>query len=250
MKLAIIGAGNVGKALISRLSKHKLLVSSGHGGKYEGISIVSDNLEVASESEVILLAVKPAQMPGVLEEIKEGAKGKLVLTFAAGLPLSFYKKHLTARIVRVMPTVAIKYGKGFSGYFLDKNCTKEDEKLVQQLLAHLGTSLKLEQEALLDVITGVSGSGIAYFLKIMDSFINIAVQNGFRQEEATKIILETVKGAVALAEQQSPSEAIKTIVSKGGTTEQGLKQLEKNNIDRILQQTIQATIDKCKELAK
>ena len=244
MKLAIIGAGNIGKALIERLSKYNLQVSSGTPGEHNGISIISNNLEVAQNSDIILLAVKPQVVLEIMQEIKPALENKLLITFAAGIPIQGYNH---SRTIRIMPTLAIKTGKGFCGFSLSKECSKEDQENLKTILSHLGESLEVE-ESLLDVITGISGSGIAYFLEVMDIFIKTGIEKGLEENQAKKIVQETVKGSLSMLESQSAQDAINSIACKGGTTKKGLQELKDNKIEKIFQETINKTITACQSL--
>ncbi|MFH1432720.1 MAG: pyrroline-5-carboxylate reductase [archaeon] len=252
MKLGIIGTGNLGKPIIDRMIENNIhiMASSRTPATYRGLEITSDNSRLAKESEIIILAVKPQSMDEVLEEIKDNVKDKLIITFAAGLKISYYEKRTGARIARVMTNIAVRYGKGISAYTLSKTCTGQDNKEVEKILRCLGKSIRTEDENALDVITGVSGSGIAYFIKIMDIFQKSAIQHGIEAKQAKTVITQTVKGALAMMENtgQTNDKLIREVASKGGTTEQGLKELEEKEIEKILDGTIKRTIEKCRSI--
>ncbi len=227
MKIGIIGAGNLGKAIIDCMQKNnqELTASSRTPSTYRNIDITANNKKLAEESDIIILTVKPNTMQEVLNEIKTHTKDKLIMTFAAGLKISFYEKRTApqARIVRVMTNLAIKNQKGMSAYTLSKTCTGQDRNTTEKLLSYLGKHTEVEQEDMLDIITGVSGSAIAYFIKIMDIFRESAAKHGIPKKQAKEIIMETVKGSLSLMENtdQNSNQLISSIASKGGTTEQG-----------------------------
>lgn len=250
MKVGIIGAGNIGKAIIDRIAGNdvNILVSGKNEEAYKGIRITADNKKVAQNSDAIILAVKPRSMSGILKQIKGYVNAKLVISVAAGLKIQFFESKLDAKIVRVMTNLAIKNGQGVSVYKLGNSCNLEDKKIVERILGHLGKCIEVNDENLLDVVTGISGSGIAYFIRIIDIFVESAESYGMDKKMAQDIILETVKGALSLMENGGHNHKgmICGIASKGGTTEQGLKELEEKDLDGILRGAITKTIEKCK----
>ncbi|MFH1439860.1 MAG: pyrroline-5-carboxylate reductase [Candidatus Woesearchaeota archaeon] len=250
MKFGIIGAGNIGKALIDRmlLNNVDVLVSSKKEGSYKGIKIVSDNEKVAKNSDVIILTVKPQSMSNVLEQINSSVKGKLVISLAAGLRINFFESRLQARIVRVMTNLAIKTGQGISVYKLSDSCGLEYKETVEKVLGYLGRYIEVSDENFLDVITGISGSGIAYLIRIINVFIESAESFGMDKKIARRIIIETINGASSLIENNESDceEIINCIASKGGTTEEGLREFKKRDLDGILKNVIIRTINKSK----
>ena len=254
MKIGIIGAGNLGKAIIDCMQKNNIpIMATGRTpSTYRNTEITADNKKLAEESGIIILAVKPNTMEEVLKEIKTHTKDKLIITFAAGLKISFYEKRTAsdARIVRAMTNLAIKNQKGMSAYILSGTCTEQDKNTTEKLLSYLGKHTEVEQEDMLDVITGVSGSAIAYFIKIMDIFRQSAAKHGIPKNQAKEIIMETVKGSLSLMENtgQNSNQLISSIASKGGTTEQGLKELKERDLENILSSTIEKTIEKCRQV--
>ncbi len=254
MKIGIIGAGNLGKAIIDSMQKNNIpiMATSRTPHTYKNTEITSNNNKLAKESDIIIMAIKPQSMEEALNEIKSHTKNKLIITFAAGLKISFYEKRTApeAKIVRAMTNLAIKNQKGISAYTLSKTCTEQDRNTTEKLLSCLGKHTEIEQEDMLDVITGVSGSGIAYFIKIMDIFQESATKHGLDKKQAKEIIMETVKGSLNLMENtdQSNNQLISHIASKGGTTEQGLKELKERDLEKILNNTIEKTIEKCKTI--
>lgn len=250
--IGIIGAGNLGKALITCMQKNSIhvIASSRTPSIYNNLQITEDNKKLARESDIIILTVKPSTIGNVLEEIKENAKNKLIISFAAGLRLSYYESRLGpgAKIVRSMTNLALINNEGLTAYAFSRSCTHEDKETSITLLKSLGLSLEVQNEDHLDVITGVSGSGIAYIIRIMDIFENAAVARGLSVSDAKTIVRETMKGALSLTEESGSKnkDTIGKIASKGGTTEQGLNCLEQNHLEEILASAIEKTIDKCK----
>ena len=251
MRIGLIGSGNLGKSIINALTYHNItpLVSDAVKGEYRGITIGTDNIYVIKNSDLIILCVKPQVMEFVLEEIKNDLKEKLTITFAAGLPLEFYESRSNARFVRVMTNMALKYSQGVNIYKLGKNSVARDKEIVEKVINCFGYVLETDDESLIDTVTGVSGSGIAYFIKIIDVFVKSAQKYDLSEDESKKIVYETVKGAVRLMESGEPADSIiSKIASKGGTTEQGLKEIDERGLSNILESTVKKTIEKCKSL--
>lgn len=255
MKVALIGAGNLGAAIIKMFLKNNIdfIAADKFVKEAAGVKVIQDNKEAVNQSEVILLAVKPQFMEEVVKDIKEELKDKCIITVAAGLKIGFYENILeNSRITRVMPNMGLKEGQGVIAYKYNDNCTSDDKAMVEKVLSTLGDLVEVQNEDDLDLITGLSGSGIAYFVKIIDTFIKAGKDSGMDEETSKRVVLGTVKGAAELIHNGccSNEDIITSIASKGGTTEQGLQELEEKKMDEILKGTIDRTINKCKELSK
>lgn len=254
MRIAIIGAGVMGKAIIDALkpTDFEIIASNRHGGQYNGISIGKDNKAAAAQADAVFLCVKPQIMDEVLNEIKDDVRGKLVITIAAGLKITFYEKRADARFVRVMTNLAVRDGQGISLYFLGSKCTKEDKTVISELLNPLGEHIQVQDEKMLSIATGTSGSAIAYLLRVAGVFVDAAKEKGMPKTTAEQLVTKTLIGAASLMETGSyDSEAlVMQIASKGGTTEQGLRVLQENNLKGILQKVIDATISKSEKMGE
>ena len=252
MKLGIIGAGNLGKAIISALKEENIQIkaSSLHPQQYEGISIITDNKSIAKASDIIILAVKPKDIPRVIGEIKEESRNKLVLSFAAGITLEFLESRLNSRIARVMTNLAVKKKKGISVYKTGKSCNHQDKAIIEGILSRLGKCIEVKEEKIIDTATAVSGSGLAYFIEIISIFIASTESYTNNKELSRLLVLETIKGATALIEE-SPGDykgIITSIASKGGTTEEGLKAMKAKGLSQIIKCVLDKTIDKCRKI--
>lgn len=252
--IGIIGAGNLGKALICRIQKTgiSVIASSRTPSVYSDIEIILDNKKIAQDADIIILTVKPSIIGHVLEDIKDKTKGKLIISFAAGLKISSYESILgsSAKIVRSMTNLAVTTGNGLTAYTFSSGCTDVDKHAAKNVLQSLGASFEVRSEDHLDVITGVSGSGIAYMIRIMDIFENAAIERGLSESDAKTIVRETLNGALSLTGEKGAKnkDIIAKIASKGGTTEQGLNCLEQGRLEEILTSAIEKTIDKCKTI--
>lgn len=256
LKIGVIGIGTMGQAILSRLlgsnSDFEILASSKKRGYFRGIKISSDNQEIAKKSNIIILAVKPQSLEKVIDDIRsEINERKLLISIIAGRRIDFFETNLNCRrVVRVMPNLAIKTGDSLSVFKLSDSCNDEDRKTTEKILDCFGGHLEVFDENLLDVTTAISGSGIAYFLKIISIFTKSATESGMDEKLAEELVVSTVLGASKLIENTDISYGglINLVASKGGTTEAGLKQLEENNFEEILNETINKTVEKCKKL--
>ena len=248
MIVGIIGTGNLGKAILTRMIENnvEVLASSKSGGTHQGCTIGTNNKEVAQKADVVILTVKPQCMKEVLEEIKQELAGKTVISMAAGLRLGFFESRLDAKMVRTMTNMAIEKGKGMTVYKLGASCGEDEKEKAEKILGYLGATLAVDDEKMLDVATGISGSGIAYFLKIISLFEQAAEKQGMNKQEAKKVIIETIRGSLSLMEDKEIDTIITSVASKGGTTERGLKELA--DVEEVFDTTITKTIEKCNEL--
>lgn len=249
MNIGIIGAGHLGKALITGLHE-QFSVRAGDvfSGEHKGVTIEEgNNTDIVSWADVVFLCVKPQFMDEAIEPIQGLLKNKMVVSVAAGLPLSYYATFGVERMIRIMPTIALNKGQGVIGYTLGRGSDAYDEKKFLEVLSCLGVCFKVSEEGL-DVITGISGSGIAYLLKIIDLFVKVGEDNGLRESKA--IMIETLKGAVSLLEEKEISESLEDIASKGGTTEKGLVEMEQAGMDVIITNVVEKTIEACGNLRR
>lgn len=214
--------------------------------------------ELVSAADVVVLAVKPQVMPAVMAELALlpegllGSDGPLFLSIAAGLPLSFFQNHLPkARVVRVMPNTPALVGQAASGYTPGPGVTDGDLSLVRILLESAGRAVQVE-EALLDAVTGLSGSGPAFFARIAEAFMEAGVAQGLSPEAARTLTLQTMKGTAELMEQKElePEELVRMVSSPGGTTVAGREVLEASDLKNILAATVKRAVERSKELGK
>lgn len=248
MKIGIIGTGQLGKALILVLKKDfDIIASSRNKSNYNGVKIISDNRKVAEEADVVFLTVKPQNMEEVLNDIKGISREKLVVSFAAGLKLEYYEKRLDVIVVRAMTNLAIKNKSGFTAYILGKNAGEKDESILEELFSKLGYFHEIKDEESLDIITGLSGSGIAFFLEFFEGFLKTAIEYGVSTKLSREVIEKTVLGSLSFFNNVEDFEKlIKSIASKGGTTEKGLDHFNVCGLRKIIFESISKAIEKSK----
>jgi pyrroline-5-carboxylate reductase len=219
-----------------------------------GARAVAANAEAAKFGEVLIVAVKPDQVAGVLDEVRPClTAGHLVISIAAGVPLKRLEEALFkgARVIRVMPNTPALVGAGATAYALGQWATREDAALTQRLFSAVGLALEVK-EKLLDAVTGLSGSGPAYACLMIEALSDGGVAAGLPREVATKLAAQTVLGSARLVLEtgQHPAALKDMVASPGGATMAGLHQLEKAGLRGALMSAVRAAADKSSQLGQ
>src|ERR1051325_9630339 len=241
-KLAVIGVGKIGAAILrgvikaDLVSKDQIIASDESealrqaAARELGIKVTADNNAACAFADIVVLAVKPQILDGVLAEIAPtvGAS-KLIVSVAAGVPISRIERGLRsgARVVRVMPNIPCVVGAGASCYAGGAGATPADFENVAAILGSFGSACAVE-EKYLDAVTGLSGSGPAYVFMFIEALADGGVQAGLSREVALQLALQTVYGAalMAIESRKHPGELKDEVASPGGTTIAGIYALE------------------------
>lgn len=215
----------------------------------------SDNVEgVVRQSQILILAVKPQSMPGLLSTLSQTLQeNPLIISIAAGIPLSVYSRNLGShcRLVRVMPNTPCLVGASASGYSLGGEATVEDGKLVQKLLSAVGIACEVP-ENLLDTVTGLSGSGPAFVYLMIEALSDGGVRMGLPRGTATQLAAQTLLGAakMVLETGEHPGSLKDAVASPGGTTIAGIQALEVGGLRGCLMNAVEAATLRARELGK
>lgn len=214
----------------------------------------SDNKKAAHDGQIIILAVKPQNMTATLEEIKSSVdKSKVVISIAAGITTKFIETRLGrgVRVVRVMPNTPALVGEGAAAVAAGRNAKAGDVKITRAIFNAVGVSVEV-QEKLMDAVTGLSGSGPAYFFLMIEALIEAGVKNGLSRDLAKKLATQTMLGAARLCieSDKEPAELRAMVTSPNGTTFAGLQVMEKKKIRNIIIAAVAAATNRSKELAK
>ncbi len=217
-----------------------------------GATITASNAEVVKRAQVLILAVKPDQVAGVLAEIKAAFAAKhLLASIAAGVTLAKLEAGLNpgAKVIRVMPNTPALVGASASAFALGKSATAEDGALAQKLFAAVGLALEVK-ETLLDAVTGLSGSGPAYVYLFIEALSDGGVAAGLPRAVATQLAAQTVLGAakMVLETGQHPGALKDMVTSPGGTTIEGVHELEKGKLRGTVMSAVRAASEKSKQL--
>ena len=222
--------------------------------KETGARTLSSNAEVVKSAQVAILAVKPDHASEVFSEIRDSFTRKhLLISIVAGLPLAKMEQSLPAesRLIRVMPNTPALVGASASAFALGKSALPEDAELVKKLFSAVGLVFQLK-EPLLDAVTGLSGSGPAYVCLFIEGLSDGGVAAGLPREVATRLAAQTVLGSAKMVLETGlhPGALKDMVTSPGGTTIEGLHELEKGNLRGTLISAVRAATDKSKRLGQ
>lgn len=243
----------------ARLAEPQQILASdpGQGGREKfaaavpGANVTTSNTQVASQAEVVILAVKPQIIDEVLRELGDQAPGGLIVSIAAGVPIARIEAMLPGnpRVVRVMPNTPCLISRGASGYSLGSRATAADGELVRRLLEGVGIAVELP-ENLLDAVTGLSGSGPAFVYTAIEALTEAGVAEGLPAEVAGLLATHTVAGAAAMVLEtgETPGELRDAVTSPGGTTVAGLAALAQARGSEALHAAVHAATQRSKEL--
>lgn len=259
MRLGIIGVGTIGEIFTERLAKEKHEISAydvraervKELAKTHGFKTEKSNTDVVEASEVVVVAVKPQTFPTIAEELKRSPfSGRLFVSVLAGIPTAKYEDSLPGvKVVRIMPNLAIRIGKGVIGMARGKHVSEEQETRAEELLRPLGMVERVA-EAKMDAVTAVSGSGAGYMFAIIEALAEAGVRVGLDYAQSLRMVAQTMAGSaeMLLAMKKHPAELKNRVTSPGGTTIEGLFVMEKGGFSGILMDAVAAAYRRAKEL--
>ncbi len=264
LNIGFLGAGKMATALARGFAVKKLVApaqliasdpfeparrafASETGGQ-----ATDSNAAVVAQSTVIFLAVKPNQVDDALHSIREAWRPEhLLISIAAGVTIQQLEAALGAgaRVVRVMPNTPALVGESASAFALGKSTRPGDGELVNRLLSAVGLACEVK-ESLLDAVTGLSGSGPAYVYQFIEALSDGGVAAGLPRDLATRLAAQTVLGAakMVLETGQHPGALKDMVASPGGTTIEGLHELEKGGFRGTVMNAVRAATAKSKVL--
>ncbi len=220
-------------------------------GKETGAKTTLLNEEVAMFCDVAILAVKPNHVRDVLAAIRRPFANRLLISIAAGVPISVIENGLEerARVVRVMPNTPALIRCGASAYASGQYATTEDLAFTESILNAMGLSFRLP-EKMLDAVTGLSGSGPAYVFLMIEALADGGVEMGLPRDVAVKLAAQTLLGSskLLLETGKHPGELKDMVASPGGTTIEGLHVLEEAGVRAALMNAVRAATEKSKRL--
>jgi pyrroline-5-carboxylate reductase len=266
LRIGFLGAGKMATALArgfiqARLVTAKQIMASDPSSaacdsfaREVEASTTASNLEVARFAQVLILAVKPDHVNAALVEVREHVTEKhLLISIAAGVPLARLESGLRAgaRVIRVMPNTPALVGASATAFALGKSASPADGELVQRLFSAVGTAFPLK-ENLLDAVTGLSGSGPAYVYLFIEGLSDGGVAAGLPRDIATKLAAQTVLGSgkMVLETGLHPGALKDMVTSPGGTTIEGLHELEKGKLRGALISAVRAATERSKKLGQ
>ena len=266
-KIGFIGSGKMAGAIIKGLIKthfvapENLLATQAEPNGLEeksknlGIKIILDNKELVKASDVIFIATKPNQVIGVLEEIKPFVTSeKLIVSIAAGINTKKLENNLpqNTRVIRVMPNTPALVGEGMSGMVGGTGVNNEDLEYIKNLLATIGKCIVVDEESQMDIVTAVSGSGPAFFYKVINDIARAGEKLGMDYDKALLLSIQTAIGSakMALNREISMEQLIANVATKGGCTAVGVDCMNENNTEKLFYDVIKNTTEKAHALGK
>lgn len=264
MKIAFIGGGNMGEAMLSAVLDKGLSTPQAisvsdtaqarrqHLEQKYGVAVVSSNRQAIDGGDVVVLAIKPQHLVGVMAELNgQLTQKQLVLSIIAGARIGTLCRGLNHRcLVRAMPNTPAQIGEGISLWTATAEVTEPQKEWASSILGAMGKEIYVGDEKYIDMATAVSGSGPAYFFLFMESLVDAAVHIGLPRGMAQELVLETMLGSGHFVQRSGKplAELRRMVTSPGGTTAEALLQLEKGGFSELVRQAVKAAYDKAKEL--
>ena len=273
-KIGFIGSGKMAGAIIKGLiingftSPERIIATQAEPDGLRdkskalyGIKVILNNKQLVKYADVIFIAVKPNQVLGVLKEIEPFVTTeKLIVSIAAGISTAKLEMNLPqeTRVIRVMPNAPAMIGEGMSGMIGGKFASNKDLDYVENLLLTIGKCIVVNNESQMDIVTAISGSGPAFFYKVINDIARAGEKLGMDYNKALLLSIQTAIGSakMALKRKESMETLISNVATKGGCTRVGVDVMEgigtNNgiNTEDIFFEIIKATTEKVSELGK
>lgn len=264
-RLGFIGGGNMAEALIAGIIKAKLVdpgrvyVSDIKEERWKQLSTryrikgTRENTEVARECDTIIICVKPSNVREVLEEIAGNVGDHLVITIAAGVSIKSVEGRLgrSVPVIRAMPNTPALVMEAATGIARGIHATQAHIDTVLKIFNSIGTAVVVD-EARMDAVTAVSGSGPAYVFYMIEALIEAAIEEGLAPADARELAVQTVCGAARMASSmvEEPAELRRKVTSPGGTTEAAIKVLDEKEWKKIMHEAVKAAKARSEEMAQ
>ncbi len=267
-RIAFIGGGNMARCLIGGLVAdgypvERLIVAEPDAeGRDElarrfGIETAADNHAAVVGADVVVLAVKPQVMRDVVRELggrDRDTGGPLYVSVAAGVRTDQIERWLGggAAIIRAMPNTPALVGSGATALFANDRVSDERREQAEFVLRAVGLTVWVGDEAAMDAVTAVSGSGPAYFFHLMESLEAAARELGLSAETARLLTLQTALGAarMAIESDESVGELRRRVTSPGGTTERALEIMDEGRLAETVRRAVRAAADRSREISR
>lgn len=265
-KIALIGSGVMGEAFIAGLLKNELATSeqiyvsdpleSRREELYAryGVGTNPDNAAIASQADLVILAIKPQHLNRVLRDLKNEIKpDALVLSIVAGATIDSIRDGMNhPNVVRIMPNTPAQIGEGISVWTISSSVSTEQAEFARKILSALGEEVFMQDEYYLDMATALSGTGPAYAFLFMEAMIDAGVHLGFPRYISEKLVTQTIRGTVNYysAKKDHPAALRNEVTSPGGTSAAALYYLEKAGFRTAISRAVWAAYERSQELGK
>ncbi|MFV3387063.1 pyrroline-5-carboxylate reductase [Pseudomonas sp. NY15364] len=263
--IAFVGAGNMAASLIGGMRAQGVAASAIRASEpgseqrtrlqqEHGIATFADNGEAIKGADLVVLAVKPQIMKTVCQDLAPHlAPNQVIISIAAGISCASLENWLGQRpVVRCMPNTPALLRQGVSGLFANARVSAAQKAQAEEVLSAVGLALWLDEEAQLDAVTAVSGSGPAYFFLLIEAMTAAGEQLGLPRETATRLSIHTALGAARMASESDvdAAELRRRVTSPNGTTEAAIKTFQAGGFEALVQQALNAAANRSAELAE
>jgi pyrroline-5-carboxylate reductase len=265
--IGFIGAGNMGGVLIrgliqsGRVNMAELIVSDVNRARLReikrayGVKTCESNIELVKKADIVIIGVKPHHVDALLDEISAASRaGQIFISIIAGAPVKKFSSRLNpvSGCIRVMPNTPAFVLAGAAAIYAGSNVSPEDLERAAAIFECTGKTVIIQNETLMDAVTGLSGSGPAYVFLAIEALADAGVQLGIARKEASLLAAQTVYGAakMLLETGKSPGELKDMVTTPGGTTAAGLRMLEKGNFRSAIMDAVEAAARRARELGK
>ena len=261
-KIGFIGGGNMGSAMALRFiesgaaAADSVIICDTNREKLDvfaakGCAVTDKIADVITDAEITFLAIKPQAFFSLKEELKDKIRSEVVISILAGKKIASIKEvigHIDGDVVRLMPNLACRYGKGVTLADMSELDNTKKER-VEKMLSALGLLVETEEKDF-NFRSAVSGCGPAFFFEYYKHFFNECVKSGMNEDIARKMVLQTAGGAAELAlnSQETFDKLIANVCSKGGSTIEGVKVMQKSDLEKIVSETLAASKKRNDEL--
>jgi pyrroline-5-carboxylate reductase len=263
-RIAVLGAGNMGGALIRGMLKahwckpQNVFATTRHPERAQalakelGIKAGTDNAEAAAWASTIVLGVKPQILHEVLREVAPAiTKDKLVVSIAAGVTTQTIEGYLPAGtpVVRTMPNLGVTVGLGATAMCRSEHATRQELQVAQAIFESVGLAVEVD-EYLMDAVTGLSGTGPMYIFQVIEGLSDAGVKVGLSRPVANQLVVQTVLGAAKLVQTtgQHPGLLKDQVTSPGGTAIAALHKLESGGLKALLMDAVETATKRSGEL--
>jgi pyrroline-5-carboxylate reductase len=283
VSLSFIGCGVMAEAMIAGLLRQQLVeprqITGSHpraarreelAAKY-AIRMIESNREAATSRDqehpsddagtagqrsdsIVLLAVKPQRLGGVLDELKGAVRpGGLVVSIVAGATIETIAGELLhGAVVRAMPNTPAQIGQGMTAWVATAEVDERQQRQVRTMLGALGREMLVERERMIDMATALSATGPTYIFLVMEALVDAGVHMGFSRHVAQELVLQTMLGSVLFAResQKHPAELRNMVTSPGGTSAEAIYQMEKGSLRTVLSKAVYSAYQRAVALGK
>jgi pyrroline-5-carboxylate reductase len=216
-----------------------------------GISLTTENSEIAAKAEIVFLGVNPPMVLPVLRELGDALANKLVVSFAAGIRIAQMEEVTPARIMRVLTNTPSAIGRGTSAFASGPRATDQDREKIRTMFGTIGLVVEVDDEQI-DAVTALAGSGPAFVYAMIEALARGGEKMGLDKQASLQLAAQSALGAAELmiTSGKSPEELIKMVVTPGGTTAAGLRVMEERSVAAALADAVEAATKRGQEMAR